>query len=219
MAGIQAKPCKIGRDIVDNALQLIGEFDISARMGMDRRMHSVFVARECRDRVNVVDHALPGFIIEARSPIRMARGEVAHIMPPVHHGEIRRCIALTRMGFGLGQPSDQRAYLIGLSQQVVTVCRRNEIVEYRACNDLQTTLIERIRHTHQIEWQITVGPKLQTTETGRLRFIKHLFPRGKMRIFDIIDTPATGSRRYGDWVGHQVPAVIVSKVNDRWNGS
>ena len=73
MSGVQTQPGDVVRDIVGQPLDLIREFNAAPGVRMDNRPHTVLLPGEGAKGDNVLHHALPVFVIEARSQRAAAR--------------------------------------------------------------------------------------------------------------------------------------------------
>ena len=79
MSGIQTQACDFIRDIAHNLFDLVGKFDIAARVRMDHRAHTPLVGA-LANRADIAYEACPFRIRQTRRGIRMAGGIVALIM-------------------------------------------------------------------------------------------------------------------------------------------
>jgi hypothetical protein len=104
-------------------------------MGMNCRAHAKAVPGSLGDGADRRHHAFPRPGVEPRRAIGMAGGEIALVMTPVHDGQVRRGVTLTRVRRRLQQCRNEIANLIGLTQQVLPVGRRDQIVENGACDN------------------------------------------------------------------------------------
>ncbi len=101
MASVEAEPGELDRHVAGNPVKLVLELDIAAGMRMDDRPDAVAVARDLRDRADVVDHAGPGLGIETRGAFGVSGGVVAFVVAPVHYRQVWCLIALPRMALRL----------------------------------------------------------------------------------------------------------------------
>src|SRR5215475_4718318 len=166
MAAIEAEPRHVGGNVRDDALDLIGKFDIAAGMGMNGGTYAMLIARQLRDGANVRNQSRPARAVEPWSSVRMAGGIVAFVVPPIHDGEIGRVKTLSSMGFRLGQLGDERADLVGLAQQIFSVCRVHQIIEDRPGDNPEFALVKRFGDAPDIEGHIAVRSKLKAAKTS-----------------------------------------------------
>ena len=59
-------------------------------MRMYGRPHAVAVPGQRGDGPDILDHAVPGPVVETGRPITVAGGKIAFVVPPVHDREVGR---------------------------------------------------------------------------------------------------------------------------------
>ena len=87
------------------------------------------------NHADMLHHAPPILIGEARRTIRMPRSIVALVMSPVHDGEIRCPATLTLLARQRRQLCDDSADIVDLPQEILAIARSDKIVKDRARHD------------------------------------------------------------------------------------
>src|SRR5208337_4453374 len=176
MTGVEAEPGDFFRDVFDDATELVLELDVAAGMWVDDSSNTVTVPRQFRDGADVGDHPAPGLRIGARSPVGMSGRVVALVVPPIHHGYVRRRETLAWMRLGPRQSGYERANLIYLAQQVLKVLRTYQIVEDRARGDPEPACFERGSDPRHVERHVAVRTELQAAEARLRGLVQHALP-------------------------------------------
>ena len=97
MAGIQTQTGDLIRDIAHDLCNLVGKFNVAARVRMDDWAYTPFV-RAFTYSADVAHESRPFLIGKTRRGVRMACGVVALVMSPVHNGHVRRGELLAVVG-------------------------------------------------------------------------------------------------------------------------
>ena len=177
MAGIQTQTGDLIRDIAHDLCNLVGKFNVAARVRMDDRAHTPFV-RAFTYSADVAHESRPFLIGKTRRGVRMACGIVALVVSPVHNGHVRRgellaVVGLEHRQLGIG---DQAADVVNRVQHALLIVRVEQIVENGACHDGKTVLAKLVGYQLCVNRQVAVGAKLDGAVTGFAGFLQYARP-------------------------------------------
>lgn len=82
----------------------------------------------------------------------MSSRKIALVVATIHHSQVRCREALARKSLRRRKLRNQCAYHMGLTQQIISVAGRDEIIKNRFRDNLAITLVERGGNTVKIEW-------------------------------------------------------------------
>ncbi|EJK91163.1 hypothetical protein UUU_19940 [Klebsiella pneumoniae subsp. pneumoniae DSM 30104 = JCM 1662 = NBRC 14940] len=192
MSGVQTQPGDVVRDIVGQPLDLIREFNAAPGVRMDNRPHTVLLPGEGAKGDNVLHHALPVFVIEARSQ-RAAPGKARPFgVAEVDNHQIGRLERAARDRFGSGYLRQIAADLMGQRHQGGEMGLAHQIVKDRAGDQRQLMLLQRRAQAGRIAGEITPGAELNAAIASLRRLLQHGSPGREVRVFRVIDAPAAG---------------------------
>ena len=177
MAGIQTQTGDLVRNIAHDLCNLVGKFNVAARVRMDNRTNAPFVCALAY-RADVAHEARPFLVRQTWCRVRMACGVVALVVSPVHNGHVRRgellaVVGLEHRQLGVG---DQAADVVNRVQHALLIVCVEQIVENGACYDGKTVLFQLICDQLGIDGQVAVGPELDGAVTGFAGFLQHARP-------------------------------------------
>src|SRR3984957_4167578 len=144
---------------------------------------------------------------------------VTLIVAPVHRRDVRRSEALAAMSFGTRQCRDERANLIYLSQQILSVLQTSQIGEDRARHDPEPACFKRGSDPRHVERHVAVWTELQAAEARLRSLVQHALPVRQVRVEHVVHPPAAGCANYGDGEGHVGALPAPYRLIVAWSAS
>ena len=191
MSRVKAKPRDFVGDVLCQTVDLVRELDVATRVWMD---DGAYAPRRCLlcNRADVLHHAPPILIGEARRTIRMPRCIVALVMSPVHDGEIRCPAPLTLLARQWRQLCDDAADIVDLPQEILAILCCDKIVKYCACDNRDAVLFQFRADEVDVERQIAVGTEFDRPKAGFTRLIEYRLPLRQIGILHVVYAPTAG---------------------------
>lgn len=145
----------------------------------------------------MLHHALPVFVIEARSQ-RAAPGKARPFgVAEVDNHQIGRLERAARDRFGSGYLRQIAADLMGQHHQGGEMGLAHQIVKDRAGDQRQLMLLQRRAQAGRIGGEITPGAELNAAIASLRRLLQYGSPGREVRVFRVIDAPAAGALAIG----------------------
>ena len=189
MSGIETKSCSFFINVIHQFVNFVGKFNVTTGMRMNDCSYFIH-CRTIRDSFDMLNHCVPIFLRKSRSTIAVTCRKISFIVTPIHYCQVRSFITLSFFKRKRRQFCNDWTNIINLLDKIFIIIWIDQIIKNGSCNDWNTVLFEFGTHDINIKRKITVRTEFNSFVTCLTCLEQNFFPGRKIRIFNIIDSPA-----------------------------